>query len=264
MGKNSTPKTYIIGASMNKGTFESFIRHFPNKWLRNAGKILGDNYTSMERVSFYAVAKALVEVGDFEDGSNFRLSQMAIADICGASPKTVRRVLNLLEMTGAIEVAEKSKRPGGGTPVKNYRLVYSQNVHDVTQIKDRNRDRDLWKREPRGGKALGSTTLVQPVAQPQALGSTTLPSREHNPTKGMSMNINTNAHTPPSSEPSAPSGVRGEESNTSSVDEVFDIDLLLGGVEDEEPQSMDEKVTHFYQLADSTGKNVTQEALEAL
>ncbi|KJL23139.1 helix-turn-helix domain-containing protein [Microbacterium foliorum] len=190
MTYKSTPIKYNIGDRMKKGTFESFIRHFPNQWLRSAGEILGDQYKTLDRLSFYAVAHALIEVGDFKTGENFRLSQLAIADISGASPKTVRRVLSLLEKTGAIRVVAESKRPGGGTPVKNYTLVYSEHVHQVVTIRDRNLDRDLWKRSDRS--ALGSTTPVQWVAQPHPVGSTTPPSGEHNPTIGMSMNVDTN------------------------------------------------------------------------
>lgn len=168
-----TPTKYAIGDRIKKGTFESFVRHFPNQWLRNAGKILNDSYKSLDRVSFYAVARALIEIGDFKTGENFRLSQVAIADISGASTKTVRRVLKLLEKTGAIRVVAESKRPGGGTPVKNYTLVYSEHVHEVLTIRDRNHNRDAWKQPQR--TAPGSTTPVRQVVQPHAVGSTPHP-----------------------------------------------------------------------------------------
>jgi hypothetical protein len=191
--KPTQKKTYKVDDPMSKGAFQSFIRHFPNYWLREAGKILGDGHKSIDRVAFYAIAHGLVEVGDFKTGENFRLSQIAIADITGTSPKTVRRVLALLEWAEAIRVVELSRRPGGGTPVKNYQLVYSSRVDLALKAADRNAHRDRWKREPRqkssDDPAVGNTTPVQEVTQPHPVGNTTPPSREHNPTKGMFKNV---------------------------------------------------------------------------
>lgn len=218
-----------LNQPMSKGTFQAFIRHFPNQWLRNAGVILKDGHGSISRVHFFAIAHGLVEVGDFEGGSNFRLSQVAIADITGASLKTVRRVLALLERSGAISVVDKSRRPGGGTPVKVYQLVYSQGVQVALNAKDRNAERDSWKREPRTPSTdkltVGNATPVQEGTQPQPVGNATPASGERNPTKGMSMNVQSasEASAPsPSPNGSLPDGrAEASEEPKKSVDEVI-------------------------------------------
>lgn len=248
-----TPKQYKIGDPMSKGTFESFIRHFPNQWLRDAGNILEDDYKTLSRVSFYAVAHGLVEIGEFKSGEDFRLSQVAIADITGTSPKTVRRVLALLEKTGAITHREDSKRPGGGTPVKNYALTYSKYVHQVLTVLDRNVNRDEWKREPRTKTAdsltSGSTTPMHQVAEPHSVGSTTPANREQNPTTGVFMNVQASSS---SLSPSARSDEAKEERNEliNAVGSPWTFDDLFAGLDDVEQNAAEDTPTAWYQNSD--------------
>ncbi|MCC2030347.1 hypothetical protein KEC56_12630 [Microbacterium sp. YMB-B2] len=140
---------YKIGDPINAGTFRKYIEHFYNGVLRNAGKVLGDDKGAIERPTFVAVAHSLLSTGDFKSGERFRLSQVAIADISGASTKSVRRVLGLLEALGAIRVVDTSKRPGGGKPVKVYTLTYSPSVDEVLRDLDRNKLGERWKRPQR-------------------------------------------------------------------------------------------------------------------
>jgi hypothetical protein len=142
--------TYRIGDPINAGTFRKYIEHFYNGHLRLADEnFLKDGGGAIQRPTFVAVAHSLLATGNFKTGERFRLSQVAIADISGTSPKTVRRVLALLEKTGAIHVVGKSKRPGGGKPVKVYTLTYSEHVRDVLRDEDRNKLGERWKRPKR-------------------------------------------------------------------------------------------------------------------
>lgn len=152
-----------VGDAMSVGIYRQYILHFYNGILRDAGKLLGDGKGSIQRAGFYSVANALVAAGDFKTGENFRLSQVAVADISGKSTATVRRVLALLEYFGAIEVVDLSRRAGGGKPVKVYRLVYSSHVRKVIKDGDRNRNRDHWKREDRGSNGHCNPIAMAPA-----------------------------------------------------------------------------------------------------
>lgn len=174
--KMAQKPTYRIGDPINAGTFRKYIEHFYNGILRNAGNIIGDGRGAIERLTFVAVAHSLLATGDFKTGEKFRLSQVAIAEKAGASTKSVRRVLNLLEVLGAIRVVEMSKRPGGGKPVKVYTLTYSQNVHEVLKDKDANKLRERWKRDER--HAVEESNVPH---NPNAMGTTTPFNVPHNP-----------------------------------------------------------------------------------
>lgn len=169
--------TYKIGDPISAGTFRKYIEHFYNGHLRLAGeKFLQDGSGAIERPTFVAVAHSLLATGDFKTGERFRLSQVAIAEISGCSPKSVRRVLRLLEKLGAIRVVETSKRPGGGMPVNVYTLTYSKHVHAVLSDTDRDKAREQWKRPERS--AASESTRDH---KPSALGTTTSINRDHNP-----------------------------------------------------------------------------------
>ncbi|MFB4348619.1 hypothetical protein [Microbacterium sp. CR_7] len=226
---NHTSKTYSIGDPISAGTFRKYIEHFYNGHLRLAGeKFLQDGRGAIERPTFVAVAHSLLATGDFKTGERFRLSQVAIAEISGCSPKSVRRVLRLLEKLGAIRVVETSKRPGGGMPVKVYTLTYSDHVHAVLSDQDRNKARDQWKRPQRAAQA--SDTREQ---NPSALGTTTPINRDHNPNQWGPQPHNRNPQdqertdsdrsspAPLVAEPLARSGADRQESDADWMDELL-------------------------------------------
>lgn len=107
--------------------YRAFIEHFPNHFLREA---------NIKRPSFYAVGQALaVARVDFNTGTGIRVSQTALADITGADPRTVKKVLDLLKEKGALVVVDHQRRPG--KPSENFRFNRSEFVSMVLSEENR-------------------------------------------------------------------------------------------------------------------------------
>lgn len=248
MAQKPNRPTYKLGDSISAGTFRKYLEHFYNGHLRLAGKALKDGHGAIERPTFYAVANALLATGDFKTGERFRLSQVAISEISGASRKSVRRVLKLLETLGAIRVVDSSKRPGGGMPVKVYTLTYSEHVHAVLTDADRDKERDRWKRPLRhaGEEDTGHHN-------PSALGTTTPINETHNPNQWVPQphNRNLQEQERADSDESSPassslSPTARDDAAKPDVSTEGALDELLAGLEDEPVvRSVDERWTQL-------------------
>lgn len=95
MSNKATPKsTPLDPHALSAPQFRKFVEHFPNVVLR---------HERIERPTLVVVALALAQFGDYATGERVRPTQSALAEFTGCDRKTVRRVLDLLKRTGALE-----------------------------------------------------------------------------------------------------------------------------------------------------------------
>lgn len=127
MAPKPTPKsTPADPHALSAPEFRTFAMHVPTFHLKQHG---------IERPSFFAVAFALAQFCDYKSGTRVRPTQVAVADVTGHSPKTVRKVVTYLKRCGALVVVDHQRH--GGTPSEVYDMRKSRFVADVLKLENR-------------------------------------------------------------------------------------------------------------------------------
>jgi hypothetical protein len=104
--------------------FRWFLKYFPEGVLQRQG---------VTRSAMWGVGMALAQYGNYEQGTGIRVSHLAISKDAGVSRNTVRKVLDLFKLVGAVQVVDQQRR--GGSSSENYRFRRSRFVRDVLDVK---------------------------------------------------------------------------------------------------------------------------------
>jgi hypothetical protein len=90
----------------------------------------------IQRTSFVAVGLALAQFGDYRTGTRVNPSAKALHNLTGAHHDTIRKVLKVLKVNGALEVVDSHQGANGGQPYEVYRFRKSPAVVKVLAKRD--------------------------------------------------------------------------------------------------------------------------------